>query len=291
MTTVHCPLCKSTGHTPIDATVRFAENTKAVRCDECELTYLWPQPAASVLNEFYAKEYRSLYDTTTVAERHKEDATEALLRISRLGSLLTQETRLLEIGSGSCAFLKAVSAHIAEAVGIEPDQKTRDWIAGTDSVRVHADLPSVPKDAGPFDVIVMFHVLEHLPDPGAFLTDVAEHLSPNGHLVIEVPNIDDALLSLYDIQAFRDFYFSIAHLTYFNAATLTRCAEIAKFQGTVSGVQRYDLSNHLTWALTGRPGGGGAFTPTLSPATNESYAKDLVENDMADTLWGIFSKG
>lgn len=289
MPTPRCILCDSTDHTPVNAVVRHAEKTEAVTCNACGLTYLWPRPDAQALDRFYAEEYRALYDTTTVAERHQEDLAEAQLRIERLGPLLPESGRLLKIGSGSCAFLRSAAGRVAEAVGIEPDQKTRDWIADVSGLAVYPEFSALPDDAGRFDLIVLFHVLEHLPDPVAFLKAVAKRLNPGAKLVIEVPNVDDALLSLYDIQAFRDFYFSIAHLTYFSPSTLARCIAMAGLEGAVTGVQRYDLSNHLTWALTGKPGGARAFAPPISAQTDRHYAEDLIRSGKADTLWGVFT--
>src|SRR6266545_3851981 len=136
-----------------------------------------------------------------------------------------------------------------------------------------------------FDVVTAFHVLEHVHDPHEFLRRLSRLLRPDGILVVEVPNVDDALVSTYDIPAYRSFYFTNAHLWYFSPRTLDGALASAKLDGTVELVQRYDLSNHLVWMQTGRPGGFGAY-PILAGA-DEAYAQALVAAGVADTLWVV----
>lgn len=63
-----------------------------------------------------------------------------------------------------------------------------------------------------FDVITMFHVFEHLKNPGKWLDEIARALKPRGILFIEVPNANDVLLSFYESEAFADFTYWSAHL-------------------------------------------------------------------------------
>lgn len=283
-----CPVCGSGAFDTIDLAVRYSEGTSIHVCGSCELHYLWPLPDDDALAAFYATKYRDLYGDPTPAERHKTDLLEAQQRLSRVAPLVGPEDRLLEIGSGSFAFLKTVSKLVGSAIGIEPDEKTRAWFAGVSDLRTMPTLDSIPVDEGPFDVIALFHVLEHLPDPVRYLARLRDMLAPGGRLLVEVPNADDALITVYGIEAFRRFYYSIAHLTYFNPPSLMHCARAAGLAGTVAGVQRYDLSNHLYWAQHGRPGGQAAYAGTIGAETNEAYARDLIRTGTADTLWGVF---
>lgn len=286
---VECPLCGGANHDIQYTGVRFAEDVNVHVCGDCQMVYLWPQPDELRLNAFYTHEYRSVYDDPTPAERHDADMPEAEQRVGRLMPFLAKDTRVLEIGSGSCAFLERVAPHIHEAVGVEMDQESRDWYASVADTRVFHTLADVPNEQN-FDLIVLFHVLEHLPDPVVFMSQLAERLKAGGRIVVEVPNVDDALLSLYKVEGFAEFYYSIAHLTYFSPKTLTACADAAMLGGEVVGIQRYDLSNHLFWALNNKPGGQAAFAKTISAETAASYAQDLVDAGQADTLWGVFQR-
>ena len=112
-------------------------------------------------------------------------------------------------------------------------------------------------------------------------------LRPDGRLVIEVPNVDDALVAVYRIPAYLRFYYQKAHLYYFSAATLNRTFGEAGLEATIEGVQRYDLSNHIRWMLDGEPGGQGQYDHILTPSALVAYAESLINKGRADTLWAV----
>lgn len=56
-----------------------------------------------------------------------------------------------------------------------------------------------------YDIITAFHVVEHLQDSIAILKELSSCLKENGKMIIEVPNADDALLTIYKSKAFREF--------------------------------------------------------------------------------------
>jgi O-methyltransferase involved in polyketide biosynthesis len=128
-------------------------------------------------------------------------------------------------------------------------------------------------------------VLEHVREPTRFLAQLAERLAPGGRLVVEVPNVDDALVRLYEIPAYRRFYYQKAHLWYFSASTLAEVLSQAGLTAEVAGVQRYDLSNHLRWAISGASGGSGFYSSVLTPDVDAAYADALTRAGHADTLW------
>ena len=107
-----------------------------------------------------------------------------------------------------------------------------------------------------WDIITMFHVLEHLPDPRKTLKELAGKLKPGGKVIVEVPNSKDALLTLYKSGPFSEFTYWSCHLFLFNAATLSAVAEQAGYRVEfIKHIQRYPVSNHLHWLAEGKPGG------------------------------------
>jgi len=257
-------LCGATAAALVQRGVRHDPGLEVHRCASCGLVYLWPRPTAAELDRFYAGPYRRQYPM--VAD--DELARDSRRRVAALLPLLRPSSRLVDIGSGSGAFVKAIRPHAADAIGIEPDE-------GGSSDQVD----------GEFDVVTAFHVLEHVHDPHEFLRRLSRLLRPDGILVVEVPNVDDALVSTYDIPAYRSFYFTNAHLWYFSPRTLDGALASAKLDGTVELVQRYDLSNHLVWMQTGKPGGFGAY-PIIA-GVDDAYAQALVAAGVADTLWVV----
>ena len=63
-----------------------------------------------------------------------------------------------------------------------------------------------------FDIIFLFHVLEHIQNPKNFLLEIKKHLKDSGTIYLEVPNIDDALYSIYNLKSYKEFYFRLPHV-------------------------------------------------------------------------------
>lgn len=243
-------------------------------------------PSDDDLADYYSSGYRTDYGDPPAADRYRGDVDEARARVHRMLDMLRPDTSVLEIGGGSGAFLKAVEPYVARVVGVEPDSESRSWAGRELGIEIKADVAEAAA-TGPFDVISLFHVVEHLRDPVAYLNGLGAMLAPHGRLVVEVPNVDDALVSVYDIPAYRQFYFQKAHLYYFSKKTLAAALAKAGFSSVVTGIQRYDLSNHLRWMLTGEPGGQGYYPEMLGPGVSVAYAQALAQSGHSDTLWAV----
>lgn len=284
---VNCILCGSSKSKLVQVGVRHAPQLQVRRCDRCGLVFLWPRPTEEELNRYYSALYREDYAEPPVQERYRADMDEARIRVRRLLPFLQSNTRLLEIGCGSGAFLDAVRPYVADALGVEPDAASRDWIEGRMGFTVMERVADVLREAKPFDLVVLFHVLEHVLDPVRFLQSLSQLLRSNGRLVVEVPNVDDVLVAVYQISAYLHFYYQKAHLYYFSRDTLSMTLNQAGFDATIKGIQRYDLSNHIRWMLTGQPGGQGYYNDILLPSVHAAYADAFIRAGHSDTLWAI----
>ena len=188
--------------------------------------------------------------------------------------------RLLDFGAGACGFLLKAKTLAAEVVGVEPEARVIETWKG--KLNIAPDLDNV---SGKFDIITAFHVVEHLVDPRKVLADLGKMLSPRGRLIVEVPSSDDALLTLYDCDAFQKFTYWSQHLFLFNAATLQRVTRQAGLRVTaIKHVQRYPLSNHLHWLSKGKPGGHQIWQFLDNPDLVNSYASALAAVGKTDTL-------
>jgi len=173
-------------------------------------------------------------------------------------------------------------------VGIEPSGVFSEYVAKR-GIPVHPSVAALRAADGDarFDLILHFFVLEHIAEPRSFLREQWELLNPGGKIVFEVPNVADALHSVFDIPAFERFYWSVAHPWYFSAASLEYLLDGVGVPFEVHLDQRYDLSNHMTWARDGRPGGMGRYSSALGSGLEEGYKEALVSAGHADTLVGI----
>lgn len=117
------------------------------------------------------------------------------------------------------------------------------------------------------------------------LAGLARQLKPNGRMIVEVPSAEDALLSLYDCDAFQRFTYWSQHLYLFNASTLEMLARQAGLQVVaVQHYQRYPLSNHLHWLSQGKPGGHQRWAFLDTPELASAYASTLAALGKTDTL-------
>jgi 2-polyprenyl-3-methyl-5-hydroxy-6-metoxy-1,4-benzoquinol methylase len=287
---ISCVLCHGETMRDMRRGVRYALELHVKACAGCGLVFLWPRPDAAGLAHYYRTEYRAEYDATVSPDAmYLRERDEAHARVARLRADLTPATRVLEVGASVGTFLEAVRPHVDSVLGVEPGDSYRAWAKRTLDVPMVTDIAEL--GPGEFDVIALFQTLEHVADPIAYLQTLAGHLAPGGRMMIEVPNVDDALVALYAVPAFVAQYYQRAHLYYFSAETLGRAVAAAGGRGDVVGVQRYDLSNHIRWMLTGQGGGHGHYADTFGDRVQEQYAAALIRAGHADTLWMVATFG
>ena len=171
------------GHTTIDVP----------QCDDCGLVRL--SETLVDADAFYrASGMRDqLVDTpaqTRIGTRADDE------RRFRRTEAMIEGKRVLDFGCGDGGYLVRAKIIARQVVGVELEDAMREALCA-EGFDVRASIDGL----GRFDVITLFHVIEHLENPLAYLSLFAEHLQPGGRLVIETPNAEDALLSLYGSEA------------------------------------------------------------------------------------------
>jgi 2-polyprenyl-3-methyl-5-hydroxy-6-metoxy-1,4-benzoquinol methylase len=218
----NCPLCHHESNRPFD-TRQFRGYTVSNRiCVHCGLVYQSPRMTAAELDEFYAAEYRQVYQGNEGPSEKdlltQQGRATSLLEIVR--AAIPVVDRHLDIGCSAGILLTTFRDHYGcQTVGVEPGEAYRMY-AQKQGLTVYPDITNL-QAAGEakFNLISLAHVLEHLPDPVGYIADLREkHLTPQGWLLIEVPN-------LYCHDSFE-----IAHLTSFSAHTLRQTVQQAGFE-------------------------------------------------------------
>lgn len=226
----------------------------------------------------------------TYRERTRVDVER---RIRDLDHLIGGDTRLLDVGTGMGSFPQTIRPAVKDIAVTEINPKRVTFLEEELGLPVFEDLATV-RDAygrGSFDVITMFHVLEHLVEPREHLSELRPLLSDDGVLVVEVPNHRDWLLHLS--SSYKEFYYQEAHSYYFTARTLADIIASSGFDPEVRFIQRYALKNALHHAVKGRPelDDPSRFHDTWRRPLDKVYGAVLRMIGRTDTLWAIAKKG
>ena len=194
-----------------------------VACADCGLHYTRPVPSAQQeLSELYGSEYH-----TGGTSRLYDLLLKGLCRERRKTFSDRPPGRILDIGCGNGELLHTLVDQGWEAYGVDLSAAACE-LAATQGLSVHCGtLTSASFPAEFFDVVMAWHVLEHLPDPRAELSEARRVLRGNGLLVVEVPNYDSLTSRIcgkrwWGLDVPR-------HLEHFNRATLERLLEESGF--------------------------------------------------------------
>lgn len=273
-----CPLCGSGDLRARPERLRDSAEIGVAQCGDC--THIFLDSFAHIDDGYFEENefLRSKKAADTVERRLRHFEAENRNRFERVAPLVANK-RVIEIGCGAGALFEKMAPIASTAIGVERTKAfTERLIQKNFDVR-----PELGDCDGKFDVILSFHVLEHVDDPVGMLRESYEKLEPGGLVYLEVPNIDDALLSLYDVQAYRDFYFFKDHLHYFSRRTLEDCFIRAGLpRPTITGHSRFGLGNHMYWLKSGKPGGHVVWN--FLEQQSKDYVSALAANDLSDSL-------
>ena len=219
-----CPISGSTDAVLVSSKDRHGKPLRNVMCQESGLIYVDPVPFENT-EEFYQTEYRKSYKGVhRPRPKHVYRAGKiALERYSRLSGLLSPSANCLDAGSSSGEFVYLLKSRSHNAQGVEANIPYAEYSQSQLEIQVSISPFSEFKTEEKFDLITMFHVLEHLEHPVRDLSHLGNLLKPGGYFVIEVPNI------LYPDMAFSHKWHP-GHLFSFSAQTLSMLMQKAGFK-------------------------------------------------------------
>lgn len=171
-----------------------AQSFSYYRCGACGLVFLHPIP--SDLSRYYEEQYHSIPDSLQALEQSA--AAHEAYKIELLQSLKPCG-RVIEIGPGTGGFAWLAKRAGFDVTAIEISARACAFISRTVGVRVvhTSDEIGSLEVEDPADAIVMWQVLEHLPDPFRILQASAKALRPGGVLIVATPNPDSLQFRLF----------------------------------------------------------------------------------------------
>ena len=215
---------------------------RILRCRVCRLGYRQLRPSQEELAELYRDLDGRIYEAESTG-RFRTAARHMKL-VQRYSN---RPGRLLDIGCASGLFLRCALDANWEVVGIEPSEvlsrKAQEFLGSRAQVHC-ATLESLTLMPASFDVITLWDVLEHVPDPVSLLRQSASLLRAGGCLFMNVPNLDS-----FQARLFRTRWPLLLpeHLNYFNSSSLRLCGDKAGLQCVRSFQRPADFS--LTYIL------------------------------------------
>ena len=187
--------------------------------DKTGVHYTYPQPLNNLSKYYESENYishtdgkKSLFEKIyQIAKSYNLDQKLKLIQST------TQGKTILDYGCGAGDFLQHMQNNGYDVMGMEPNPKANEISKskiGKDNV-VNVELKDINRK---FDIITMWHVLEHIPNLNEIIAELKLHLNPNGTLIIAVPNH----LS-YDANYYGKFWAAYdvpRHLWHFNPESI-----------------------------------------------------------------------
>jgi len=207
-------LFKSSGDEP--------SKDQIVKCKNCRLIYVNPRITPEKIIEGYSEGSDEKFISQAKGrEKTFNRALKVVEKYVRIG-------KLLDIGTAGGSFLAAAKKRGWQVNGIEPNKWLCDW--GKKNYGIEIKQGTLEKnnfEAGSFDLVTLWDVLEHVPDPTDTLTRVNKLLKMNGSLVVNYPDIDSSVAKLMK----RKWVFILTvHLFYFTPTTIRKLLEKCGFE-------------------------------------------------------------
>lgn len=272
-----CYLCDSEVFKTRDGEVRDTPALKILECLGCGLVTL--SSLKHIQDGFYENSGMHGANSISIDNWLKDTDWDDQRRFDMLKPIIINK-RLLDFGCGAGGFLNKARHLAALTNGVELEERIQEYWRG--KINISSSIEMVKGD---YDLITAFHVVEHLSNPIDTLKALANKLSSGGRMVIEVPNSEDVLLTLYESDAFQRFTYWSQHLFLFNPETLKRLLNKAGLRIiSIQQYQRYPISNHLHWLSKGLPGGHQRWSFLDTFELNAAYANTLAAIGKCDTL-------
>ena len=226
----HCPVCGSSAINPIltakDYTVS-GENFVIWQCADCTLRFTQDIPGADKIGHYYrSEEYISHTNISKglINRLYQIIRKRTLQRKRKLVCKLCGKDRgnLLDVGSGTGAFVQEMRQNGWRVVGLEPDGGARE-IASEHNCELRNIDELFGLQANSFDAITLWHVLEHIHDLHNYLQQFRKLLTQDGRLIIAVPNY-----ASFDASVYKEFWAAYdvpRHLYHFSPLSMNLLME------------------------------------------------------------------
>ncbi len=206
-TYANCPICEGKEFNEhlncIDYTVS-KKKFDIVKCEQCAFQFTNPIPLESEIGKYYeSDEYISHSNTSKglVNKLYQVVRNITIKQKLKLVKRLAKGNQLLDIGCGTGEFLKICKDNGFDVQGIEPSENAKKFAIENYKLNIHSEDKIKEFGAESFDLISMWHVLEHVYHLKERVVEIQKILKKNGILIVAVPNHRS-----YDAEYYKEYW-------------------------------------------------------------------------------------
>jgi 2-polyprenyl-3-methyl-5-hydroxy-6-metoxy-1,4-benzoquinol methylase len=223
-----CPICESPLFSEFLKTKDYFLSTEQfviVQCDDCGFKFLNPRPGENEIARYYDSEDYSSHD---IRQKSLKNWAYSIIRNYQKKKKLqilernTTGKNLLDIGCGTGEFLDYCTRSGFGVLGVEPNKKAREYAIQKYGLRIIDNESLLGLESDSFDIITLWHVLEHIHQLEDRMKIISQILKKEGTLIIAVPNTDS-----WDAKHYKEFWAAYdvpRHLYHFSQKTMEKLA-------------------------------------------------------------------
>ena len=231
-----CPWCNSENNSKfIELKDYFLtqENFEILECNDCKLLFTTPCPAPDKIGDYYkSDDYLSHNESKKgivpkIYNLVKKVNIKNKFNITVNGQQTTDNS-ILDIGCGVGDFLNYAKEKGCNITGIEPSEDARKIAEEKLGTKIFSpeELQNIPNES--FDIVTMWHVLEHVADLKTEIDHLERIVKKNGRLVLALPNYKS-----FDAEYYKDKWAAYdvpRHLNHFSRTSIKNIFNTTAFQ-------------------------------------------------------------
>ena len=289
--TCECVICGGKDFKQICSVDRYGFDYKTGICKFCgnvqQIEYYNADTLSIFYEEYYSSIYRNGITIDATYERQRRKGSEIF---NYCKDFLQSKAKILDIGCSSGGVLSIFSEKNFICRGCDYDDTYLSFGRERGLDLTLGGVQQLPPDER-YDLIILRHVLEHIPDPVKFLHEVKGILSENGKIYIEVPSMENVLDGGYDFD--YSAYFQNAHFIHFTVHSIQDLMQMSGLQIEKSdryiklicskretAIQNFNFSGSFAYSLnvyrTGRRKRDGYYRKFIIYRRNLKYAVKMI---------------